>query len=62
MKKLVRSSRNKVIAGICAGLGEYFNIDVTVVRLIMVVLGLFSFGSIALAYLIAMLIVPLELE
>lgn len=62
MKKLVRSSRNKVIAGICAGLGEYFNIDVTVVRLIMVVLGLFSFGSIVLAYLIAMLIVPLELE
>lgn len=62
MKKLVRSSRNKVIAGICAGLGEYFNIDVTVVRLIMVVLGLFSFGSIVLAYLIAMLIVPFELE
>lgn len=62
MKRLVRSSSNKMIAGICAGLGEYFEIDVTVVRLIMVVLGLFSAGSIVIAYLIAILIIPLEEE
>lgn len=60
MKKLIRSSKDRVLAGICGGLGEYFNIDVTIVRLIMVVLAVFSFGSIALAYLIAMLIIPVE--
>ena len=43
-KKLYRSSTDKKIAGVCGGLGEYFNIDPTLVRLGAVVLGLCGGG------------------
>lgn len=58
-KKLYRKSTQSVIGGVCAGLGEYFNMDKVVVRLIWalaVVLG--GFG--VLAYLIAWIIIPDE--
>lgn len=38
MKKLYRSQNNKMIAGICGGLGEFFNIDPTIIRIIFVFL------------------------
>ena len=38
--KTLKKSRNKVFAGVCGGLGEYFNIDPVIVRLIWVVLTL----------------------
>jgi phage shock protein C len=59
MKRLYRSDRDKRIAGICGGLGEYLDVDPTIVRLIAVVVGIgtgvlpFLFG-----YFIAWLIVP----
>ena len=34
MKKLYRSASNKMLAGVCAGVAEYFNIDPTVIRVI----------------------------
>ena len=37
-KQLTRSTTNRMIAGICAGMGEYANIDPTIVRLIAVLL------------------------
>jgi Putative stress-responsive transcriptional regulator len=47
MKKLYRSRENKVLAGVCGGIGEYFEIDPVIVRLIWIVLtmiwGLVSF-------------------
>lgn len=55
-KKLYKSSTNKMIDGVCAGIAEYFNIDPTLVRLGAVVLGLS--GSGVLAYIIAACIVP----
>ena len=55
-KKLYRNSQNKILAGVCAGLGDYLNIDPTVIRLIWVLIGLTGAG--ALAYLIAALIIP----
>ena len=59
-KQLTRSRSNRVIAGLCAGLGEYFNIDPTIVRLLFV-LGFFvvHFG-VLLTYIIMVLIVPEE--
>jgi phage shock protein C len=60
VKRLVRSSKDRMFAGICGGLGEYFSIDSTFIRLVTVVLGICSVGSILLAYLIGMLIIPLE--
>ena len=57
-KQLTRSISNRMIAGICAGLGEYLNIDPTVVRLLFV-LGFFLTGpGILIAYLIMAIIVP----
>ncbi len=56
MKKLTKSS-NKVIAGVCAGLGEYMDIDPTVVRVIWALLVVFG-GACILLYLILALIMP----
>jgi phage shock protein PspC (stress-responsive transcriptional regulator) len=57
-KQLTRSNTNRMIAGVCAGLGEYLNIDPTVVRLLFV-LGFFLTGpGILIAYLIMAMIVP----
>lgn len=58
-KRLTRDTQHKMIAGVCAGLGEYAHIDPTVVRLVWVVLTLFT-GIIpgALAYGIAAFIIP----
>lgn len=56
-KKLYRSDRSKVIAGVCGGLGEYFDIDPAIVRVVAVVL-VFAKGIGLLAYLAAWLIVP----
>ena len=57
-KQLTRSTANRMIAGVCAGLGEYLNIDPTVVRLLFV-LGFFLTGpGIFLAYLIMAVVVP----
>ena len=57
-RQLTRSTGDRMIAGVCAGLGEYLNIDPTVVRLLFV-LGFFLTGpGILLAYLIMAIIVP----
>ena len=48
-----------MIAGVCSGLGDYLNIDPTLVRIGFVIFG-FAFGSAILAYLIMWIIVPEE--
>ena len=55
-KKLYRDTSNKLIAGVCSGLGAYLNIDPTIVRLIWALVGLTGTGIVA--YLIAALIIP----
>lgn len=56
-KRLYRSNTDKMVAGVCGGIAEYFDIDPTLVRL-----GLVLFctagGSGFLAYLIAALVIP----
>ena len=56
-KKLYRSDENKMLAGVCGGIAEYFNIDATLVRLGWVVFSLLG-GSGLLAYIIAAIIMP----
>lgn len=57
-KQLTRSTTNRMIAGVCAGLGEYLNIDPTVIRLLFI-LALFLTGpGILIAYLLMAIIVP----
>ena len=57
-KQLTRSTTNRMIAGVCAGLGDYMNIDPTVVRLLFVLGFFLSGGGVLVAYLIMALIVP----
>lgn len=58
-KKLYRSKKNRMIAGVCGGLGDYFNIDPTLVRLLFVLIGL-AVGGGFLLYLLLWLIMPEE--
>ena len=60
-KKLYRSRSNTMISGVCGGLAEYIGMDPTVVRLLYVLLSLFSaaFPGLIL-YIIAMFIIPLD--
>jgi phage shock protein PspC (stress-responsive transcriptional regulator) len=58
IKTLYRSKSNRMIAGVCAGLGDYLNIDPTVIRLLFV-LGFFTFnGAMLLVYLIMAIVTP----
>ena len=56
-KRLTRSSSQKMIAGVCGGIAEYLGWDVTVVRLLWIVLTLAG-GSGILIYLILWLVMP----
>ena len=56
-KRLYRIEDRKLLAGVCGGIAEYFNIDPTWIRLLWVVLS-FIFGCGILAYLICALIIP----
>lgn len=56
-KRLYKSETNKILTGTCGGLGEYFNIDPTIVRLIFVI-GTFFNGFGVLVYIVAALIMP----
>jgi len=57
-KILTRSKSNRMIAGVCAGLGEYLNIDPTIVRLLFVLSFFGLHGGLLLAYLIMAIVVP----
>lgn len=57
MKKIYRSEKNKVLAGVCGGIGEYFNVDPVIIRIIWVIWAL-VYGTGLLAYLLAALIIP----
>lgn len=60
-RQLYRSRDNRMIGGICAGLGEYFNIDPTLIRLVFVFLTLIGFGgAVLIAYLVMLIVVPEE--
>jgi len=56
-KRLYRSKKNRVFAGVCGGIGEYTNTDPVVIRLIWVIFSLL-YGTGLLAYLIAWLVIP----
>jgi phage shock protein C len=59
-KKLYRSNTDKMLAGVCGGLAQYFGIDSTIVRLIFALLVFFGVGSGLILYIILALIMPLE--
>ena len=62
VKVLVRSRKNRMVAGICAGAASYFGCDVTLVRVIVAVGSVITGGMGVLAYLAAWAIIPEEGE
>ncbi len=58
-KRLYRPMRNKKIAGVCAGFAQYLDVDVTVVRIVWLVVALL-YGTGLLAYIIAWIAMPKE--
>lgn len=58
MNKLYLSEEDKKLGGVCGGLGEYLEKDPTIVRVVFVLIILFSFGFAVLAYLLMWLIIP----
>lgn len=56
-QRLYRSEINRILGGVCGGLGEYFKIDPTIIRIIFVVMVVFG-GSGLLIYLLLWLIIP----
>ena len=57
-RRLFKSQKNRVICGVCGGIGEFLNIDPTIVRLLFVLLGCTTTGIIV--YLVAAFIMPKE--
>lgn len=58
-KKLLRSTQQKMLGGVCGGLAEYFDLDVSLVRLIFVGVALLTaILPMVLFYLIAWLVIP----
>ena len=55
-KRLYRSTRDKRFLGVCGGIGEYFNIDPTIIRVIWAIFGCTGAGI--LAYFIAAVLMP----
>ena len=57
VKRLYRSKKERILGGVCAGIGNYFDIDPVLVRLLWVIATL-MFGAGILAYIIAWIIIP----
>ncbi|MCM1267057.1 MAG: PspC domain-containing protein [Bacteroidales bacterium] len=57
-KKLMRSRANRMICGVCGGIGEYLNVDATLVRLIWALCSLASVGMGLIIYFVAAVVIP----
>ena len=60
MTKIYRSQRDKKIFGLCGGLAEAFNIDATILRLVLIITAFFSAGTVIFLYVLASLVIPKE--
>ena len=59
-KKLYRSRTDVKVSGVCGGIGEYFNIDSTLVRLLCIVLICMSLFTGLLIYLVCVFVIPVD--
>jgi len=59
IKRLYRSGKDKILAGVCGGLGEYFNVDPVIIRILWIVFSL-AYGVGIIAYIIAWIVVPVN--
>lgn len=59
MRRIFRSTTNKVIAGVCGGLGDHFNIDPVIIRIAWAV-SVLIFGAGLLLYIICWILIPVQ--
>jgi phage shock protein C len=59
-RRLTRTSWDAPISGVCGGLARYFDIDATLVRVLAVLLGVFTFPAGVIAYVVAWAVMPKE--
>ncbi len=57
-KRLYRSQVNRLLGGVCGGLGEFLGIDPTVIRLLFVLALIFGHAFVALLYIVMLIVVP----
>ena len=60
VKRLYRSTSDRMIAGICGGLGDYLGVDATLMRLLFVLGSIFSFSGLFWIYIIMLIVIPEE--
>jgi len=61
-KRMYLSRTNKILVGVCGGIGEYFNVDPTLVRVLFILLLLVSRFSLVVLYVLCWAIMPLPVE
>ena len=61
-RRLVRRTDDKMLGGVCAGLADHMGLDRTLVRVLTVLVTVLGFGSVIIAYLVAWLIVPKDVD
>lgn len=57
-KRLFRNPNDKMLGGVCSGIAAFFNIDPTIIRIALVLLVLFSVGSVILIYIVLWILLP----
>ena len=57
IRKLYRSRKDRIICGVCGGLGEYLGVDPTIVRLLWILFSL-AYGAGIIAYILACIVIP----
>jgi len=58
VKRLYRSGNDRILGGVCGGLGEYFKIDPVLIRVLWIIGTLASMGTGIVAYIIAWIVIP----
>ena len=58
MKRLCRSKNDRILGGVCAGVGEHLDVDPNVIRLIWIAVTVLSFGVGVIVYILAWILIP----
>jgi phage shock protein PspC (stress-responsive transcriptional regulator) len=58
MKHLYRSKKDRILGGVCAGLGEHLDVDPNIIRLIWATVTVLSFGVGVIVYILAWILIP----
>ena len=60
MKQLYRSRRKKVLTGLCGGLSDYFNVDASLLRILVIIVAVCTSGAPIIVYILASIVIPKE--